>query len=87
MSFITARQREVLGLVNAGLSVREMRDSLDVSSTKGVSDHITALIRKGCVEETKGPGKAGRFAVTALGLKALGLKRCSACAGSGTVSV
>ena len=84
----TDRQLEVLRLVGAGKTWREIGDELGITSTNSVSDHIKALERKGALVQDVGEtgyGKSRGLRVTARGLSWLGLACCPTCGGSGTV--
>ena len=85
MRDLTDRQREVLGYLQAGLTIRGAGASLGGTSAAAAFDHIKALIRKGVVTETKGKGCHGRYELTPAGLLELGLRCCPTCAGEGTV--
>lgn len=82
---ITERQREVLGLVQKGSTMREICAAIGAVSTNAANDHVRALIRKGAIKEGKGRGHWDRLELTPFGLLVIGLAPCPTCKGCGTV--
>lgn len=84
----TDRQVEVLRLVHARKTLREIAFDLGINSTYAVNCHIDALVRKGMLAEN-GPryAKTDRWKLTGDGLAAIGLRECGACCGAGVVSL
>ncbi len=80
---MTERGRQVLQAINAGVtrngwppSVRELGDTLGISSPSTVHHHLDNLEREGLIERRAGQPRALR--VTTLGLSALLLEELSA---------
>lgn len=88
MTGATEAQLRVLGIVFAHAAVRggapsmrEVGRALGIRSTNGVNDHYVALIRKGLLE--RDPLKSRAVRVTNAGLRALGVRVCRHCGGTG----
>jgi hypothetical protein len=86
VSALTDRQREVLGLVRGGATLRDVCEALGTRSTNGANDFVLALVRKGMLLPAKGKFKPNRYELTSAGLAELGLACCPKCSGSGTVA-
>lgn len=84
MSEVTQRQRHVLSLLAEGAKMRDVCDVLGIASTNGVRDHYLVLARKGLVVAV-GEFAHTEYRLTDAGLAVLGLRRCAACSGCGTV--
>jgi len=81
----TARQRQVLELLQQRKTVREMMATLGICS-HAVLCHVAGLVRKGLAVASAAPGVPYRYRPTAAGLSELGLRCCPRCSGAGVVA-
>lgn len=76
---LTDRQRAILEFIEAVIedegyppTVREICDQFGISSPKGVSDHLAALERKGCIERIAGKSRGIRLLKKLSGIPIVG---------------